>query len=170
MDDPNLAVALDFAALEFLEVCQHFLDAGRLEQQAIDALTHVWACNSDRDKVTWARRQQEHLQALEETCQREELLRQQHEEEAQLLCEECKKNKAKFAPIPDIGVAAEPIILPSQVAICKLQQHKFCKLWYFTNQGLKEASFNLSYALDNDTLAILPSADGSTTLVPTSVT
>ncbi|KAG6329388.1 hypothetical protein ID866_9702 [Astraeus odoratus] len=154
MDDPNLAVAPDFTAPEFLEDCQHFLDASLTEQQAIDALMH-----------------QECLQALEEMHQREELLRQQcEEEEAQLLCKECKKNKAKFAPILDVGVTAEPIILPSQVAIYKLQQHKFCELWYFTNQGLKEASSNLSYALNNDTLAILPSADGSMTLVPTSVT
>ncbi|KAG6326127.1 hypothetical protein ID866_12962 [Astraeus odoratus] len=82
---------------------------------------------------------------------------------------ECKKNKTKFAPIPDVEVAAEPIILPSQAMLHKLQQHKFCKLWYFTNEGLQEATATCLFTLDDDTLSFLPTADGTMTLVPTSM-
>ncbi|KAG6329343.1 hypothetical protein ID866_9746 [Astraeus odoratus] len=170
MDDPNLAELPNFTALEFQEDHQPFLDVGLTDWQAVDTLEHIWRCNNERDRAIWARRQQENLQAVEEARQREAICQQQWEEEkAQILHEECKKNKTKFAPIPDVEVAAEPIILPSQAALHKLQQHKFCELWYFTNEGLREATATCSFTLDDDTLSFLPTADGTMVLVPTSM-
>ncbi|KAG6328646.1 hypothetical protein ID866_10443 [Astraeus odoratus] len=154
MKDPNLAELPNFAALEFQEDCQHFLDAGLMDWQVVDAL----------------QRQQGHLQEAEEARKRDAIHQQQlEEEEAQILYKECKKNKAKFVPIPDMEVVAEPIILPSQAMLHKLQQHRFCELWYFTNEGLHEATVTCSFALDNDTFSFLPTSNGTMALVLTSM-
>ncbi|KAG6328648.1 hypothetical protein ID866_10441 [Astraeus odoratus] len=129
VDDPNLAKLPNFVALEFQEDFQHFLNAGLMDQQAIDALEHIWRHNNKRDRAVWARRQQESMQVAEEARQRETICqKQQEEEEAQILHKEDKKNKTKFTPILDMEVVAEPIILPSQAVLLKLQQYKFCKL------------------------------------------
>ncbi|KAG6326919.1 hypothetical protein ID866_12170 [Astraeus odoratus] len=167
MEDPNTAVAPDFVTQEFQEEQQPFLNIGFTEQQAATALQLVWQQNNKRAKANWARRQQEQTLAAEEAHLRDEALQQEHEEEeAQILHKEHKKNKAKFTPIPDIEAPSEPIIMPSQAALHRLQQHKFCELWYFTNDSLCKASTTHLHTLDDETLSLLPSADSLTTLIP----
>jgi hypothetical protein len=169
MVNPNNAVLPDYATPAFAEDRQPFLDAGLLEQQAVELLSQQWIITNNRDKEAWARREEEEIiAAAEEEERADQNRRQQEEEEAQILKEERKKNKAKFAAIPKVPVPSEPIILSSQVAIRKIQQHKFCELWYFTNEGLDVADTSLSYTIDDDTLSFVPSTDGTPTLVPTS--
>ncbi|KAF8546421.1 hypothetical protein OG21DRAFT_1427047, partial [Imleria badia] len=170
MEDPNLAVLPDFTTNEYKQNRALLRDAGMLNLQAVEVLTHQWIMKNDKDKAKWNRRREEEAIAAADTRQHEQELRVQwEEEEALIVREECKKNKAKFAPIPKVPVPSDPIILPSQVALRKLQQHKFCELWYFTNAGLDEADTSLSYALDDDTLSFVTSTDGLPTLVPTSL-
>jgi hypothetical protein len=169
MVNPNNAVLPDYATPAFAEDRQPFLDASLLEQQAVELLSQQWIIKNNRDKEAWARREEEEIiAAAEEEERADQNRRQQEEEEAQILKEERKKNKAKFAAIPKVPVPSEPIILPSQVAIRKIQQHKFCELWYFANEGLDVADASLFYAIDDDTLSFVPSTDGTPTLVPTS--
>lgn len=94
----------------------------------------------------------------------------QDEEDAQLLREERKKNKIKFAPIPDIPVSSEPLILPLLVTIRKLKSHQFCELWHFTNMGLDKEDHTSSFAIDNNSLSIIPAADSSHAFVPSAFT
>ena len=96
----------------------------------------------------------------------DQLKAQQDEDEAQILREEQKKNKMKFAPIPNRAVSSRPLVLPSLIAIRKLKAHQFCELWYFTNTGLDEAKKSFSYAADDHALSIISGQDGTHSFVP----
>ncbi|KAG6334239.1 hypothetical protein ID866_4845 [Astraeus odoratus] len=126
MEDLNLAAILYFSMLAFQDDQQHFLDASLAEQQAIEACLDLGEKAPVRGKKSSNSRE---------------------ENEALLLGAECKKNKTKFALIPDVEISMEAIILLFQVALWKLQQHKFY----------------------DDLLLFLPSADGTTSLVSTSL-
>jgi hypothetical protein len=168
MDNPNNAVRPDYTSANFEEDRAPFLAIGLTEEQAVDLLSEQWTLKNNREKEVWGQQQQQRAEAAAEREEREEEERQrQEDEDAQILKDERKKNKAKFAPIPNVPVSSEPITLPSQVAIRKIQQHKFCELWYFTNDGLDAADASLSYAIDDDSLSFVPSTDGTPTLVPT---
>ncbi|KAF8421864.1 hypothetical protein L210DRAFT_3343478, partial [Boletus edulis BED1] len=138
--DPNLAVAPDFTTDNFTEERKVFIDAGLTALQAAHALRNHWVVRNNCDKAMWQQQQQDAEAAQVADQERAHQLRlQQEEEEAQILRDEHKKNKAKFAPVPDRPVSSCPLILPSLVTTCKLKSHQFCELWYFTNAGLDEA-------------------------------
>jgi hypothetical protein len=167
MENPNQAVPPDYATNEFVAEREPFIDAGLTEQQASDALRNLWTVRNNRDKAVWQRRQEEAAEADEAERERQELLRQQQEDEdALVLKEERKKNKAKFAPIPNRPVTSELLVLPSLVAVRKLKNHQFCELWYFTNAGLDEAECSVSFAIDDNSLSIVLATDGSHSFVP----
>ena len=84
----------------------------------------------------------------------------------QFLKDERKKNKAKFAPIPDRPISSRPLILPSLVAIRKIKNHWFCELWYFTNTGLNKAEKSTAFTADDNSLSKVPGVDGSHSFVP----
>jgi hypothetical protein len=167
MENPNQAVPPDYATNEFVAEREPLIDAGLTEQQASDALRNLWTVRNNRDKAVWQWRQEEAAEADEAERERQELLRQQQEDEdALVLKEEWKKNKAKFVPIPNRPITSELLVLPSLVAVRKLKNHQFCELWYFTNAGLDEAERSVSFAIDDNSLSIVPAADGSHSFVP----
>jgi hypothetical protein len=115
MQDPNLAVPPDFASQEFEEDREPLVTAGLTEPQAAGILARQWAVKNNRDKQAWTRRQREAAIAAAEEEEREEQNRQQQEEEAaQILKDKWKKNKVKYAPIPNTPVPSEPSPLRSQ--------------------------------------------------------
>jgi len=167
MENPNQVVPPDYSTDDFVAEREPFINAGLTEQQASDALRNLWTVRNNRDKAVWQRRQEEAAEADEAERDRQELLRQQQEDEdAQVLREERKKNKAKFVPIPNRPVTSELLVLPSLVAVRKLKNHQFCELWYFTNAGLDEAERSVAFAIDDNSLSIVPAADGSHSFVP----
>jgi len=167
MDNPNEVVPPDFTSDEFIEQRQTFIDLGLTEVQAADSLRSLWTIDNNHRKAVWQQKQREAADAADAAQERaDELKRQCDDEDAQFLREERKKNKSKFAPVPDRPVSSCPLILPSLVAVRKLKAHQFCKLWYFSNIGLKEAKASISFAADDNSLALIPSADGSHTFVP----
>lgn len=167
MDDPNLAVALDFTANNFVDERQVLIDIGLTEQQAATVLHNQWTAQNNWDKVTWQQKQWDAAAAQVAVQERADQLRVQEEEEDTLILQdEKKKNKVKFAPIPDTPVSSRPLVLPSLVALCKLKNHQFCELWYFTNAGLDEAEKSILYTADDNSLSIVPGTDGSHSFVP----
>ncbi|KAI6106001.1 hypothetical protein EDD16DRAFT_1442528, partial [Pisolithus croceorrhizus] len=103
-------------------------------------------------------------QAAEELAQCQHHL--QDEEEARI-AEECKKNKAKYAPIPDFEVPSGPVNIPALYATHKLKKGEYCKLYFFTNVSLAEAeSFNTS--INNEALTLLKADNGQHIWVPAS--
>lgn len=167
MEDPNLAQVPDYTASEFEEERQTFINTSLTAEQAAGVLTNLWTPKNNRDKDIWQRHQQAVAAAQEAARELADQRRaQQKEEDAQMLREKGKKNKIKFAPIPNKPVVSEPLVLPSLVAIRKIKNHQFCKLWYFTNAGLNEAERSASYSLDDNSLSIVPATDGSHSFVP----
>lgn len=171
MQVPNLAVVPDCNADEFEEAQQLFIDQGLHPQQAVNALACHWTVLNNWDKALWQQQQQD-AEVVQVTAQEREdqLKAQQDEDEAQTLWDEQKKNKSKFTPIPNQAVPSLPLILPSLVAIHKLKAHQFHELWYFTNTSLDEAEKTISYAADDNSLSIIPGADGTHSFIPSIVT
>ncbi|KAI5998666.1 hypothetical protein EDD15DRAFT_2528080 [Pisolithus albus] len=99
----------------------------------------------------------------------EERQQQQLEQECEhelALQEERKKYRHKHAPIPhDVVIPTDPIIIPSQVAICKLCKGDFVELYYFTNKGLCNAELSTRSA-DDDALTLLQTSDGLHAFIP----
>ncbi|KAI6039374.1 hypothetical protein EDC04DRAFT_2542823, partial [Pisolithus marmoratus] len=82
------------------------------------------------------------------------------------LQEEKKKYCHKHAPVPqDAVILMDPIIILSQVAICKLQKGDYIELYFFTNKGLREAELT-TCSTDDDVLTLLQTGDGLHTFVP----
>jgi hypothetical protein len=88
MENPNQAVPPDYATNEFVAEREPFIDAGLTEQQASDALRNLWTVRNNRDKAVWQWRQEEAAEADEAERERQELLRQQQEDEDALVLKE----------------------------------------------------------------------------------
>ncbi|KAF8837954.1 hypothetical protein BDN67DRAFT_908269, partial [Paxillus ammoniavirescens] len=144
LEDPNDAVVPDFTTEEHVDAHQQLIDNGIPEAQASTVLVNLWTQANEKDKARWAERVVQEALAEEEADRRtaeDEAQRQREvdKEDAKILQEERRKNKGKFAPVKHVKVPLEPIILPSQNALRKLKAGNFCKLWYFTNNGLTDA-------------------------------
>ncbi|KIN99725.1 hypothetical protein M404DRAFT_98177, partial [Pisolithus tinctorius Marx 270] len=84
----------------------------------------------------------------------------------QVLQEEKKKYCHKYAAVPqDTVVPADPIIIPSQIAACRLCKVDFIELYYFTNKGLCNAELTIC-STDDDALTLLQTGDGLHSFIP----
>ncbi|KAI6140619.1 hypothetical protein BKA82DRAFT_3936043, partial [Pisolithus tinctorius] len=80
--------------------------------------------------------------------------------------EEKKKYCHKYAAVPqDTVVPADPIIIPSQIAACRLCKVDFIELYYFTNKGLCNAELTIC-STDDDALTLLQTGDGLHSFIP----
>ncbi|KAI5988071.1 hypothetical protein EDD15DRAFT_2139278, partial [Pisolithus albus] len=147
---PNLAVRPDFSSEDFAEARLQLTSDTVDDNQAARILGSLWDIQNARDIQRWnARREEDEHRAralaeqeAEEAAQQQRRLR---EEAEAALAEERKKNKAKYAPVPDKG--------------------EYCELYFFTNDGLAEAeSFNPS--IDDEALTLLKTDNGQHVWVP----
>ncbi|KAI6138711.1 hypothetical protein BKA82DRAFT_3957366, partial [Pisolithus tinctorius] len=53
---------------------------------------------------------------------------------------------------------------PAEYAIKKIEAFKFIHMWYFTREGLQEATQTVRHLEENDTLAITQAGEGNVTL------
>ncbi|KAG2137013.1 hypothetical protein DEU56DRAFT_736994 [Suillus clintonianus] len=151
-DNPNLAITPNFQSPEYAEARAQLTYEAVDDQQAATILANLWRIQNEVDKCHWAVRleneaqeaEAERREAAEEEAQR--LLTQKAEQEAAIQ-EERKKNKAKYAPIKDSG--------------------EYCELFYFTNNGLEEASRS-TFTADEDALVMMPTSDGLHKWIPAS--
>ncbi|KAF8808317.1 hypothetical protein BYT27DRAFT_7052043, partial [Phlegmacium glaucopus] len=109
-------------------------------------LKDIWTAGNQADRVKWRQQIDDDNDALAELnrVQSEaDLLRVQTEitEAEALRKEEMKKNKNKYAPIPDRD------------------------LWYYTNAGLDDA-LRSSNTIDDEAMVMLRRPDGSSSWVP----
>lgn len=93
--------------------------------------------------------------------------RGESESEEEDLREEMKKNKAKFAPIPQNGVPSRAPIIPAASVVRKMDRGEYVPLWCYTKEALKNAKTFALLDMDN-TLTLVLDADGSTSVVPAS--
>ncbi|KAG1729183.1 uncharacterized protein EDB91DRAFT_1239250 [Suillus paluster] len=163
--NPNLAITPDFQSL---------VNDAVNNQQATTILANLWRIQNNADKHHWTTRiegeackaEAEYRKATEEEAQCQQTLRAEQEATIQ---EEHKKNKAKYAPIKDINIPSDPIIIPCQYVVCKMKSSDYCELSYFTNSSLEEASCS-TFTANEDTLIMLPVSDGLNKWIPASAT
>ncbi|KAG1876633.1 hypothetical protein DFJ58DRAFT_619393, partial [Suillus subalutaceus] len=170
MGNPNHAIAPNFQLLEHAEARAQLVNDAIDDQQAAAILANLWRIQNEADKRQWAARieaeareaEAQRREEAEEEAQCQQTLREEQEAAIQ---EECKKNKAKYAPIKDTNVPSDPIILPCQYAAWKMKSGNYCKLFYFTNSGLEEASRS-AFTADEDALVVLPTSDSLNKWIP----
>jgi hypothetical protein len=157
----------DFEGPTFERERQDLIDAGLTAALAITSLQTIHHANQRKERAAHDRERQEAIIARAEEEERADQLRQQQEEdEEQALREERKKNKTKFAAIPDVPVPTEPVIVPAHSALRKLRNHQFVEMWYWTNNGLDTADRLKANIPDDSSLALITSDDGTPSFVP----
>lgn len=165
-EDPNTAILPDFEADEYAEARAQLINDATDERQAAAMLANLWRIQNNADKLRWADRLQEEELERRRLAE-EEVQRQQTalaEQEA-AIAEERKKNKSKYAPIRDIDVPSNTVILPCQYAVRKMKSGDYCELFYFMNASLEEAE-RTSFTAEEDALVMLPTADGLHKWIP----
>lgn len=172
-NDPNFNICPDYATDTFANTRARLVNDNTTEEQAIQLLRNIWETNNDADKVAWQRQLEDEReerahrdQVEEEERERLELARVEEEETARK--EERKKNKHKFTPILAAGIPDDPAVTPCSYALRKLDKGEYVELWYFTNDGLDEAS--IKKTIDDDAMILSTLADGSTAWVSSAST
>jgi hypothetical protein len=168
--NPNLLECPDFASPVYTAARAPFINGDVTEEVAIQRLKDIWTAGNEADRIRWQ------TQSNEDDALRAEQLRLQTEadnlrvqaevEEAEALRkEDVKKNKSKYIPIPDRDVPTVAPVFASNFAVRKMQKGLYVEMWYYTNAGLDEALRN-SNAADDEAMAMLRLANGSTAWVP----
>ncbi|KAH7917419.1 hypothetical protein BV22DRAFT_1108578 [Leucogyrophana mollusca] len=170
IENPNNAIPPDFASEEFAEARAELTNEAVDDAQAAQILANLWRITNNKDRAQWERQEEEDAAAAEEAqrlaaeenAQRQ---REQREEEEAAHQEERKKNKSKFNPIRDVGVPSDPVVIPDPYAVRKMAKGDYCELFYFTNNGIDEASRTVLEA-DPDALVMMPSQNGTNAWIP----
>ncbi|KAI6003021.1 hypothetical protein EDD15DRAFT_2541262, partial [Pisolithus albus] len=173
-DDPSLAVRPDFSSEEFADARLQLTNDTVNEDQAARILGTLWDIQNTKDVQRWNARKEEEAQIARdladqvaaELAQKQRRLR---DEEDAALAEERKKNKAKYAPVPDVEVPHGPVNIPAPYATRKLKKGEYCELYFFTNAGLAEADSH-SASVDDEALTLLKSDNGQHVWIPASNT
>lgn len=171
--DPNLNLCPDYNSEDFANTRAQLVNDNTTEEQAVQLLRNIWLANNNLDKRLWQqqlendREELAHQQRMEEDEQ--ERLKQEHvDEEEDARKEERKKNKHKYIPIQNSGVPDDPAVTPCSYALRKLDKGEYLELWYFTNDGLDEASTKKT--VDDDAMILSSLPDGSTAWVSSAST
>ena len=160
--NPHDAVRPDFNAEAHAPEKQALLDTGLTPEQAIQTLERLWTLQNNRERQEWNRLKEvaalAEAEAAQAVADAEEQRRREEQESNELARrEDRKKNKAKYAEIPNLMVPSDGIIFPSPYALKKLKKGDFVELYYFTNRGLEEAE---KTGLESDErLVLIPDGD-----------
>lgn len=170
--NPNLAQCPDYSLDIYTASRLRFVNDDRTHEEAAQLLRDLWATINDAEKTLWQDQVQADVGAAAqrrflENEEKEEAALEKCREEEELEKEERKKNRAKFAPIPDRGVPNQPPIIPVQSAVRRMKKGEYVQLWYYTNQGLDTALRSFANAND-DAMTMIKGPDGSTTWAPAS--
>ncbi|KAG2091353.1 uncharacterized protein F5147DRAFT_780039 [Suillus discolor] len=153
-NDPNLQVCPDYASEDFVDTRAQLINENTTDRR--------WQQQRNDD-----REEQAHRQRLEDEEQ-ERTNQERANEEEDARKEERKKNKYKYIPIQNSGIPNEPAITLSSYALRKLDKGEYVELWYFTNDGLDEAS--VKKTIDDDAMVLSTLADGSTAWIASATT
>ena len=140
--NPHDAVRPDFNAEAHAPEKQALLDTGLTPEQAIQTLERLWTLQNNREWQEWNRLKEvaalAEAEAAQAVADAEEQRRREEQESDELAHrEDRKKNKAKYAEIPNLMVPSNSIIFPSPYALKKLKKGDFVELYYFTNRCYK---------------------------------
>ncbi|KAI5987014.1 hypothetical protein EDD15DRAFT_2139280, partial [Pisolithus albus] len=164
----------DFSSEEFADARLQLTNDTVNEDQAARILGTLWDIQNTKDVQRWNARKEEEAQIARDLADQAaaELVQKQcrlRDEEDAALAEEHKKNKAKYAPVPDVEVPHGPVNIPAPYATHKLKKGEYCELYFFTNAGLAEAD-SCSASVDDEALTLLKSDNGQHVWIPVSNT
>jgi hypothetical protein len=143
--DPTNVACPDFAGAAYADVRQIMSNNGQVNnEQAVQQLTTAWNLTHEQEIEAW--RQQVQIDTVEQEeltrLAREEEDRRQAEEE-RLKEEERREQEKKRPKMNDFDegrmVSDHVLPRPSQFAIGKLKSFNYVELWYFTDEGCREA-------------------------------
>ncbi|KIK76987.1 hypothetical protein PAXRUDRAFT_17802 [Paxillus rubicundulus Ve08.2h10] len=146
--NPHLKVIPDYTTDRHAATRQRLADCGINQHFIVPTLEDVWRDNNTEQQESWDEKlhQEAHTILEAERLAAEEAIlhHQVVADELELAkYEEWKKDKNKYLPIPNTTIPMETIIIPSAYAMNKLCKGEYCKLYYFTNQGLAEDESSL---------------------------
>ncbi|KAF8803228.1 hypothetical protein BYT27DRAFT_7214794 [Phlegmacium glaucopus] len=172
--DPSLLECPDFASAVFAAARAPFINLTTTEDQAIQFLKDIWNTGNQADRVKWQQQIEVDDATLTEHRRLQsdaDLQRAQEEivEAESFRKEEMKKNKMKYAPIPDRDVPTVAPVIASNYAIRKMEKGLYVELWYYTNAGLDDA-LRSSNTTDDEAMVMLRRPDGSSSWVPSAST
>ncbi|KIJ22824.1 hypothetical protein M422DRAFT_140320, partial [Sphaerobolus stellatus SS14] len=169
------AACPDFASAEYTAARLVFISDDVTEVDAVSILQKAWTAN---DLIERTRRQRQEAEeaamaSAEAAVEAQRRIDEQAVQEAQeaadaddVLQEDKKKNRAKYANIPmhDPPTVRAEIISP--YAQRKLERGFYVELSYFTKEGLKAARKAAGHAEDEAMLPIIDSVSGAMSWVP----
>ena len=168
--NPNLLQCPDYTTANYAPTRALFVNDNVDHEQAVVLMTAVWRAANDRDRELWQNQvrgdlaDQADLQLQQQAAQQQEELAALQEQEATRK-EEMKRNKAKYAPIPDRPRPVGNLFIASNFAIQKLAKGLFLELWYYTNDGLNDAVRSQS-SVDDEAMVMTNDPGGTTSWVP----
>ncbi|KAI6151573.1 hypothetical protein BKA82DRAFT_3941905, partial [Pisolithus tinctorius] len=157
--NPHLAIHPDFTSKSYCLARDCLVNKTIDHNTAACQLELLWTVNNDLERQEWDWQLLEEQQAAAEkerlAREEQEQLQQEQERECELaLQEDKKKNCHKHTPLPqDTMIPTEPIIVPAPITTHKLCKGDYCKLYFFTNKGLKDAELT-PRSTDNDAMAL----------------
>ncbi|KAI6016753.1 hypothetical protein EDC04DRAFT_2608258 [Pisolithus marmoratus] len=164
MEDPNLAICPDFSSDNFLEAHLQLTNDTVNDEQASRILGTLWEIQNIKDIQRWNAWKEEEAQMARDIADQAD-----RSEEEVSLTEECKKNEAKYTPIPDVEVPSSLVNIPTPYATCILKKGKYCELYFFTNVSLVEVQ-SLNTSINDEALMLLKSDNGQHVWIPASHT
>lgn len=176
LSDPNVEICPDFTSVFYQTSRAPLVAANNTEDQAANLLQAVWVATNAAQRLQW-QAQVALDQVAEADRQRlvdqenARLLQAQQLADATVEEEEKKKNRLKHIPIPHRPrpSRATENILVSDFALRKLEKGHFVEIYYWTNQGLEDASFNYR-AADDEGMVPTTTLDGATAWIPANAT
>ncbi|KAI6001743.1 hypothetical protein EDC04DRAFT_2611961 [Pisolithus marmoratus] len=160
--NPHHVIPPDLTSKNFCLAREQLITDGGDHKTAACQLTLVWNLNNDLEKQEWdCQVQQERQEVADRECQEEEEQERQQieqERECELALQEEKKKMQSY-------ISMDPIIIPSQVAICKLCKGNFIELYYFTNKGLCNTEL-FTQSADDDVLTLLQTSNSLHSFIP----
>ncbi|GLB43995.1 putative tyrosine recombinase [Lyophyllum shimeji] len=147
--DPTLDVCPDFSSEHFEPMRALMRNNNLTDEQAIEALTQAWTQQNADLRARWTRQVEEEQARAEAAAQGEpDRGAQQPEEEnrgqepatADDRQEQEKKSKSKLRDFdPNLSVAGVLPPRPSSYAFSKIASFEYVELWYFTQEGCRDA-------------------------------
>ncbi|GBE84547.1 hypothetical protein SCP_0605260 [Sparassis crispa] len=168
--DPTSLECPDYASDMYAVTRAPLVNDNTSNEQAIQLLVNIWKAGNEADKVAWQLQIEEHEAEIAEQIRLaaeadKDTQEAQLVEQANAQKEETKKNRAKFAPIPDRDVPTVAPVIAANYAVKRMEKGNFVELWYYTNEGLEEA-LRITSSVDDEAMVITRTADGSTSWVP----
>ncbi|KAL6302099.1 hypothetical protein BKA93DRAFT_713592, partial [Sparassis latifolia] len=168
--DPASLECPDYALDTYAVTRAPLVNDNTSNEQAIQLLVNIWKAGNEADKVAWQLQIEEHEAEIAEQIRLaaeadKDTQEAQLVEQANAQKEETKKNRAKFAPIPDRDIPTVAPVIAANYTVKRMEKGDFVELWYYTNEGLEEA-LRITSSVDDEAMVITRTADGSTSWVP----